>query len=197
MRGESLATLREAHARGDVTHLRDARAELGGAIVEVVERCLARIPEERFETAGGLESALARILTGGSSGEMTTVAMEIAPRTFDFTAWRHARIAEWSRPRYRLDTDFVALTLLIDQGEDAATHRPLERAAGALPGSGRAAGRGGRSRAGATRPAGLRKSPLTRAAVLAETLRYNGLALVAVDRQDKIAHIDRLAMDLS
>lgn len=37
----------------------------------------------------------------------------------DLTEYRLGRIAEWSQPRYQLDNRFVALTLLIDQGEDA------------------------------------------------------------------------------
>ncbi len=51
-------------------------------------------------------------------------AREIAQRRpADLTEYRLGRIAEWSQPRYRLDGRFVALTLLIDQGEDAAGGR--------------------------------------------------------------------------
>ncbi|MFQ5459156.1 MAG: NACHT domain-containing protein, partial [Anaerolineae bacterium] len=41
----------------------------------------------------------------------------------DLTTYRLARIAEWSRPQYRLDERFVDLTLLVDRGEDADCER--------------------------------------------------------------------------
>ncbi len=41
----------------------------------------------------------------------------------DLEAYRLARIAEWSQPRYRLDQRFVALSLLVDQGESTAGGR--------------------------------------------------------------------------
>jgi len=48
----------------------------------------------------------------------------IAARTpGDLTEYRLGRIAEWSQPRYRLDGRFVALTLLLDQGEEAGGGR--------------------------------------------------------------------------
>ncbi len=51
-------------------------------------------------------------------------AREIAQhRPQDLTEYRLGRIAEWSQPRYRLDGRFVALTLLVDQGEDATAGR--------------------------------------------------------------------------
>ncbi|MBW1687856.1 MAG: protein kinase, partial [Deltaproteobacteria bacterium] len=44
-------------------------------------------------------------------------------RDFDWSAYRRGRIAEWSHPRYRLDSEFVELTLLVDQGEETASGR--------------------------------------------------------------------------
>jgi formylglycine-generating enzyme required for sulfatase activity len=41
----------------------------------------------------------------------------------DLTAYRLARIAEWSQPHYRLDERFVALSLVLDQGEEAPAGR--------------------------------------------------------------------------
>jgi len=49
-------------------------------------------------------------------------AVAAAPAT-DLTAFRLGRIAEWSLPRYRLDDRFVALTLLVDQGEQSTAGR--------------------------------------------------------------------------
>jgi len=45
----------------------------------------------------------------------------------DLEAYRLGRIAEWSQPRYRLDTRFVALTLLVDMGEEALSGRWMPR----------------------------------------------------------------------
>ena len=66
----------------------------------------------------------------GNAGKDRTVALsleqarEIAQRRpADLTEYRLGRIAEWSQPRYRLDGRFVALTLLVDQGEEAAGGR--------------------------------------------------------------------------
>lgn len=42
---------------------------------------------------------------------------------FDWSAYRSGRIAEWSHPRYRLDSEFVELTLLVDQGEEKVSGR--------------------------------------------------------------------------
>src|SRR4029078_6249033 len=39
------------------------------------------------------------------------------------TAYRESRIREWSQPRYQLDREVVALTLLVDQGEETASGR--------------------------------------------------------------------------
>ena len=79
-----------------------------------------------------LPEAMAALLAAirGDDTAGTTVALspeqarEIAQRRpADLTEYRLGRIAEWSQPRYRLDGRFVALTLLVDQGEDAAGGR--------------------------------------------------------------------------
>ncbi|MCE7939728.1 MAG: adenylate/guanylate cyclase domain-containing protein, partial [Chloroflexi bacterium CFX6] len=44
-------------------------------------------------------------------------------RPANLEEYRVGRIAEWSQPRYRLDGRFVALTLLVDQGDEAAAGR--------------------------------------------------------------------------
>ncbi len=51
-----------------------------------------------------------------------------ARRPDDLTEYRLGRIAAWSQPRYRLDGRFVALSLLVDQGEDAPGGRWAARA---------------------------------------------------------------------
>jgi Tol biopolymer transport system component len=54
----SLAELKEAHARGARTRLRDLRPELPEGVVQIVERAAAHDPHERFHSAGELEHAL-------------------------------------------------------------------------------------------------------------------------------------------
>jgi len=47
----------------------------------------------------------------------------IAHRPADEVEFRLMRLAEWSQPRYRLDSRFVALSMWVDQGEQAARDR--------------------------------------------------------------------------
>ncbi len=71
-------------------------------------------------------AAILAVIRGDERSLVLTVPQVIAAarhRPADLTAYRLGRIAEWSQPRYRLDGRFVALTLLIDQGEDAAGGR--------------------------------------------------------------------------
>jgi tetratricopeptide (TPR) repeat protein len=56
---DSLDALRQAHANGDRIYLRDLRAELPDAVVDVVERALDSDPAQRFASAGAMERALA------------------------------------------------------------------------------------------------------------------------------------------
>ena len=84
-------------------------------------------------TEGAATRPLPEALSGllaAVRGEETTFALspeqarEIAARRpVDLLEYRLGRIAEWSQPRYQLDGRFVALTLLVDQGEDAAGGR--------------------------------------------------------------------------
>jgi len=62
VRATSLSALREAHDRGDVQLLRDARPDLPEAFVGVVERALDSDPGKRFATAGQMEQALSATL---------------------------------------------------------------------------------------------------------------------------------------
>jgi len=47
----------------------------------------------------------------------------VAHPATDLTTFWLGRVAEWSLPRYQLDDRFVALTLLVDQGEEAVSGR--------------------------------------------------------------------------
>lgn len=71
--GRSLAELRDAHAAGARTRLRDLRADMPAAFVRVVEKALAVDPVERFQTVGTLEAALDRAFV--DSGEPAPVPL--------------------------------------------------------------------------------------------------------------------------
>jgi serine/threonine protein kinase len=59
VKGKTLEDIREAHATGRRTWLRDARPDLPDAFVQVIERALVADPNERYGSAGALEAALA------------------------------------------------------------------------------------------------------------------------------------------
>ena len=59
VQGRSVAEVRDTHARGARTFLRDARPDLPEHFVQVVERALSPHPEGRFASAGAMETALA------------------------------------------------------------------------------------------------------------------------------------------
>ena len=71
-------------------------------------------------------AALADAVRGGTRTVVLTadqVRAAASHRPANVRDYRLGRIAEWSQPRYRLDGRFVALTLLVDQGEEAASGR--------------------------------------------------------------------------
>ena len=73
--GASLKDLAEAHRTGRAMCLRDARPNLPDGFIRVVERALESDPEQRFPSAGAMESALAGWLgIGGRSGEEDALA---------------------------------------------------------------------------------------------------------------------------
>ncbi|MCB9177032.1 MAG: SUMF1/EgtB/PvdO family nonheme iron enzyme [Caldilineae bacterium] len=74
------------------------------------------------ETFDAIEVSLRR----DSDGAILTTDQVVAAarhKPADWREYRLGRVAEWSQPRYRLDGRFVGLTLLIDQGEEAAQGR--------------------------------------------------------------------------
>lgn len=60
--GPSIDDIRAAHAAGKRTYLHDARPELPGGFVRVIERALSREPSHRYQSAGEMEAALAHSL---------------------------------------------------------------------------------------------------------------------------------------
>jgi hypothetical protein len=64
VQGETGSDIARQHRRrAPRRHLRDARPDLPDSFVRVVEQTLADRPEDRFQSAGALESALARTLS--------------------------------------------------------------------------------------------------------------------------------------
>src|SRR5262249_38362777 len=58
VRAANVDQLQRAHAGGEFTRLRDARADLPTAFVRVVDRAIAPEPAKRYASAGDLEAAL-------------------------------------------------------------------------------------------------------------------------------------------
>jgi len=90
--GETVAALKQAHAEGRRRRLRDSRPDVPDAIVQVVERAIARDPSERYQTAGELEHSL--IAASGShaaivrNGDPTAIAG--SPSDSRVKTWRWA-----------------------------------------------------------------------------------------------------------
>ena len=67
VQGRSVAEVRDAHARGARTLLRDARPDLPENFVQVVERALSPYAEDRYANAGAMEAALAATVQARTS----------------------------------------------------------------------------------------------------------------------------------
>jgi tetratricopeptide (TPR) repeat protein len=68
-RASSLQELREAHAQGRRTHLHDARPELPGGLIQVIERAIEPDAQRRYQTAGEMQAALDRFLASPDDRE--------------------------------------------------------------------------------------------------------------------------------
>jgi len=77
--GATLADLAAAHRAGRFVRLRDARPNLPDGFVHVVERALSPSPEQRFESAGAMEQALAGWLGGIAAADAPAAAAPPAP----------------------------------------------------------------------------------------------------------------------
>jgi serine/threonine protein kinase/Tol biopolymer transport system component len=74
VKGRTVADLREGHAKRRRAWLRDERPDLPDRFVQAVERSLAEDPAERYESAGAMEAALARVMS-------TSDSVDPAPRS--------------------------------------------------------------------------------------------------------------------
>ena len=102
--GRSLEEVGDAHACGKRTRLRDARPDLPPAFVRTVEKALAPIPAERFQTLGELERVLedpsAESAIGSPSATWRAGAFLAAALTLGL-----AIVAAWSLLSSRDETD--------------------------------------------------------------------------------------------
>jgi Tol biopolymer transport system component len=87
--GASIDDLRQAHATGARTRLRDLRPELPEAVVQVVERASAPVARDRYQTAGELEHAL----IGTSGLQMSALAMAGVRQKRGWVTWASVGIA--------------------------------------------------------------------------------------------------------
>ncbi len=62
VQGRTREEVKRAHERHERQHLRDARPDLPEEFVHLVERALAGDPRDRYQSAGALETSLARFL---------------------------------------------------------------------------------------------------------------------------------------
>jgi formylglycine-generating enzyme required for sulfatase activity/class 3 adenylate cyclase len=93
----------------------DPRAGDGARTPAGTGRPVATLLAELLAVVRGAAEAITLTL-----GDVRALAQH---RPADLTEYRLIRLAEWSQPRYQLDNRFVALTLLVDQGEQAARDR--------------------------------------------------------------------------
>jgi hypothetical protein len=131
------ASHRVAHARRElVAALRDAEATALAERSQVPEAEVAdRIrvhpnspPRESVEVLADL---LRTVREDRDAISLSPEQLRRAARTpaADLTSYRLSRIAQWSRPRYRLDRRFVDIALWVDLGQESRSGRwmPLEQ----------------------------------------------------------------------
>jgi formylglycine-generating enzyme required for sulfatase activity len=131
--GGSFAEISASILMVDPPPLTERRADLPAEFGRIVRRCLAKEPERRYQTArdvkNDLEDLQRELEWGRRPGDAGHAAQPASAPGFApgsdaaLAAYRESRIREWSHPRYKLDREFVALTLLVDQGEETASGR--------------------------------------------------------------------------
>ncbi len=90
--GRTVPEVRDAHARGDRTFLRDARPELPEKFVRIVERALSASPDCRYESAGAMEAALAAA-SASESLAIGPAQTAVSPPAVSRTAWTWRKLA--------------------------------------------------------------------------------------------------------
>jgi len=79
VRATTIEQLVEGHKKGSSVRLRDARANLPTSFVSVVERAIARDPEQRYATAGAFEADLAQALNDVAADHLARTRAERTP----------------------------------------------------------------------------------------------------------------------
>ncbi len=88
VRATTIDQLREAHAQETGVRLRDARADLPTAFVQVVDRAIANDPNRRYASAGALETDLVSALDGAAASHASLPAPAVAPTAVPRVGWR-------------------------------------------------------------------------------------------------------------
>lgn len=73
IKARSVADIREAHVQRRRSWLRDDRPDLPDRFVQAVERALEFDPDERYESAGAMEAALARVVAVSDTAHSTPI----------------------------------------------------------------------------------------------------------------------------
>ncbi len=179
VKGRTVADIREAHAQQRRSWLRDDRPDLPDRFVQTVERALEFDPDLRYESAGAMEAALARVVSASESAASTpAVEMPPSPPTAEKAAGRW-----FARPAWMAGAALaiaVAVALVPTTWRD----RMLGRHGGSPPGQG----------GGAGMPAGssvvVRKVTLPEQSMLIGGPSADGKLFSLVDITGNIAVID-------
>jgi TolB-like protein/Tfp pilus assembly protein PilF len=132
VQGATLAELAAAHRSGRFVRLRNARPNLPDGFVHVVERALSPSPEQRFDSAGTMEQALAGWLGGIGAAEAPATAVTPLQRTAEAGSMASARTAP-ARGWWIGAAAVLALTLIA--GIALWARRPAAKAVAAPPGA--------------------------------------------------------------
>ncbi len=105
--------------------LHKTRPDLPSVLQEILDRLLAKEVADRYPSLDPFLADLqgARRALAGDSSSYRAAPLLPSVSADVLTTYREERINAWSHARYRLDTDFVGLTLLVDQGEESASGR--------------------------------------------------------------------------
>jgi eukaryotic-like serine/threonine-protein kinase len=131
VQGATLAELAAAHRSGRSLRLRDARPNLPDGFVHVVERALSPSPENRFESAGAMEQALAGWLGGIGTAEVPAASVTPVPRTSAPPVNGPSR-ATAARGRWWIAATTI-LALIVVAGIALLVRRPAAKPAAAAP----------------------------------------------------------------
>jgi len=94
--GRSVQEVRDKHARGEQTFLRDARPDLPETFVQVVERALSPRPDGRYESAGAMEAALASANEAARSALATSANESLATSSIQTAVAQPVARSSWS-----------------------------------------------------------------------------------------------------